>query len=361
MASAEDYAYMAKALQLAAFGLNTTTPNPRVGCVIVKEGRIVGEGFHARAGEPHAEVHALQQAGELASGATAYVTLEPCSHFGRTPPCADALIKAGVKRVVAAMQDPNPKVAGSGLENLKSHGIEVESGVLEAEAAKLNQGFIARMTRGRPYVRLKVAASLDGRTALENGVSQWITGEAARLDVQQWRARSCAMLTGIGTLLADDARLTVRAFDIGRQPLRVVVDSHLRTPTHASMLADAGVLIAHAHASVSKVQALQAQGAEVVALPNAEGRVSLLNLMQLLGRRGINELLVEAGAEMNGALLRAGLVDELLLYFAPSLLGNTAHGMFTWPSFQTMQERLDLDIFDMRKVGADIRLQAYLK
>jgi diaminohydroxyphosphoribosylaminopyrimidine deaminase/5-amino-6-(5-phosphoribosylamino)uracil reductase len=361
MASAEDYAYMAKALQLAALGLNTTTPNPRVGCVIVKEGRIIGEGFHARAGEPHAEVHALQQAGEQASGATAYVTLEPCSHFGRTPPCADALIKAGVKRVVAAMQDPNPKVAGSGLENLKSHGIEVESGVLEAEAAKLNQGFIARMTRGRPYVRLKVAASLDGRTALENGVSQWITGEAARLDVQQWRARSCAMLTGIGTLLADDARLTVRAFDIGRQPLRVVADSHLRTPTHASMLADAGVLIAHAHAPVSKVQALQAQGAEVVALPNAEGRVSLLNLMQLLGRRGINELLVEAGAEMNGALLRAGLVDELLLYFAPSLLGNTAHGMFAWSSFQTMQERLDLDVFDMRKVGADIRLQAYLK
>jgi len=357
MFSAADHAFMARALRLAERGLTTTSPNPRVGCVIAKDGMVVGAGWHERAGEPHAEIHALKQAGEQARGATAYVTLEPCSHYGRTPPCAEALLAAGVARVIAAMSDPNPRVAGSGLELLRNNGIEVGVGLMEAQARELNPGFISRMERGRPWVRVKIAASLDGRTALANGVSQWITGEAARHDVQRWRARSCAILTGIGTVLADNPQLTVRDFDIGRQPLRVVVDSQLRTPSSAHITQDGNTLLVTA-ADSAKADTLRAAGAEVLVLPGMDGRVDLSALLKELARREINEVLVEAGAELNGALLQAGLVDELLLYYAPTLLGDAAHGMFALPQFSEMSQRVELDILSLDRVGQDIRIRA---
>jgi diaminohydroxyphosphoribosylaminopyrimidine deaminase/5-amino-6-(5-phosphoribosylamino)uracil reductase len=360
--SAADHQHMARALQLAARGLNSTTPNPRVGCVIVQDGAIVGEGWHERSGEPHAEVHALRQAGELAGGATAYVTLEPCSHHGRTPPCADALIAAGVARVVAAMSDPNPRVSGSGLALLQAQGIEVAVGLMEPQARDLNPGFICRMERSRPWVRAKIAASLDGRTALENGVSQWISGDAARNDVQRWRARSCAILTGIGTVLADNPRLNVRGLDndpgVGRQPLRVIVDSSLRTPPAATILQGGGVLVVCCDDSIPQAVPLRAAGAEVLALPDTEGAVNLPGLLAELARRGINELHVEAGAKLNGELLRLKLIDELLFYFAPTLLGASARGMFDFPALTEMAQRVDLDILALDRVGQDIRIRA---
>lgn len=327
MFSVIDQAFMQRALLLAAQGLFTTTPNPRVGCVIVKDDQIVGEGWHARAGEPHAEVHALRAAGERARGATAYVTLEPCSHYGRTPPCADALIAAGVARVVAAMQDPNPQVAGNGLRRLKEAGIQVESGLLEGAAQELNIGFISRMTRGRPWLRIKTGCSLDGRTALMDGQSQWITSPESRADVQKLRARSCAILTGIGTLLADDPQLTVREVDIGRQPLRVVVDSRLRTPPAAKILQTPGVLIVGAVDQPAQRSALEMAGAEVICLSDSYGRVDLAALLAELGRRGCNEVMVESGAVLSGALAQAGLVDEWVIYQAPVLIGDPARGV----------------------------------
>jgi diaminohydroxyphosphoribosylaminopyrimidine deaminase/5-amino-6-(5-phosphoribosylamino)uracil reductase len=358
MFSTDDHLYMTQALRLAERGLFTTTPNPRVGCVIVKDGQVIGEGWHERAGGPHAEVHALRQAGEAASGADVYVTLEPCNHHGRTPPCAQALVDAGVRRVVAAMTDPNPRVAGSGLKLLESHGIETRSGLMEKEAQRLNPGFISRMTRGRPWVAAKVAASLDGRTALANGVSQWITGPAARSDVQRWRARSCAILTGIGTVLADDPQMTVREFDIGRQPLRIVVDSHLRIPLRSKILQDGNTVVACLEGQEEKAASLRASGATVLELPASEGHVCLASLMQALAAREINEVLVEAGTQLNGALLRADLVDEMVLYYAPTLLGNEARGMFGMPVLTDMAQRVDLDILTLDQIGRDIRVRA---
>lgn len=358
MFSAADHRHMRQALRLAERGLYTTTPNPRVGCVIVKDGQVVGEGWHERAGGPHAEVHALRQAGAAARGADVYVTLEPCSHHGRTPPCAEALVAAGVKRVVAAMVDPNPRVAGGGLALLQAQGIATAHGLMEAQARALNAGFLARMERGRPWLRCKIAASLDGRTALANGVSQWITGAAARSDVQRWRAHSCAILTGIGTVLADDPQMTVRELDIGRQPLRVVVDSRLRTPADSKILQGGNVLIACLAGHEAQAQALRAAGAEVLELPARDGRVCLVSLLQALAQREINEVLVEAGAMLNGELLRLGLVDELLLYYAPTLLGDAARGMFGLPAFEAMSQRIDLDILDLEKMGQDMRVRA---
>lgn len=357
MFTAADHEYMALALRLAERGLYTTTPNPRVGCVIVNNHRIIAQGWHECAGQPHAEAHALQQAGEHARGATAYVTLEPCSHFGRTPPCADALIRAGVVRVVAAMQDPNPKVAGQGLARLQAAGIATASGLMQAAAHELNIGFISRMERNRPWVRLKAAASLDGRTALQNGVSQWITSDAARTDVQRWRARACAILSGVGTVLHDDPQLNVRDLDIGRQPLRVIVDSQLRTPPTAK-IAQAGTLIVCAGLDAARAQALQQAGAEIIALPGSDGKVDLQRLLQELAARGINELHVEAGATLNGALMQQGLVDELLLYMAPKLMGNPAHGLFDLPVLTGMDQAMTLDIRDITRVGPDIRIVA---
>jgi len=356
--TAVDHGMMARALQLAERGLWTTSPNPRVGCVLVRAGEIVGEGWHEKAGEPHAEVHALRAAGEKARGATAYVTLEPCSHYGRTPPCAEALVKAGVARVVAAMTDPNPQVSGRGMALLRAAGIETASGLLENEARELNIGFVARMTRGRPWLRLKAAASLDGKTALNNGVSQWITGPQARLDGQRWRARACAVLTGIGTVRDDDPQLNVRDFSTPRQPLRVIVDSRLETPLTARILQGGPTLVAGAVEDAEKTDLLRAAGAEVIVLPNAAGKVELPELLAELARRGINEVHAEAGFKLNGSLLREGLVDELLLYLAPCLIGHAASGLFNLPELTTLAGKQSLQIRDLRQLGEDIRLIA---
>ena len=358
--SGADHACMAEALRLAERGLCTATPNPRVGCVLVKDGRIVGQGFHARAGEAHAEVNALRAAGENARGATAYVSLEPCSHHGRTPPCANALIDAGVSRVVAAMRDPDPRVAGRGLERLAQAGVRAEVGLLAAQAAELNIGFISRVTRGRPWLRLKTASSLDGKTALANGVSQWITGPAARADVQHWRARACAVLTGVGTVLADDPRLTVRLPETTRQPLRVVLDSRLRTPPSANILAGDGAWLVCGRIESATDRARRAAlldaGAQILELPGADGRVDLAALLKELGERGLNEVHVEAGATLNGALLGAGWVDEWLAYLAPKVLGDPARGLFALPEYAEMAQGHAFRLHDLRQLGDDLRL-----
>ena len=359
--SVADHAFMARALRLAQRGLYSTTPNPRVGCVMVRDGYVIGEGWHEKAGLPHAEAAALNAivgAGDTAIGATAYVTLEPCSHFGRTPPCADALIEAGVARVVAAMPDPNPQVAGQGLARIAAAGIEVANGLLEAEATELNIGFVSRMTRGRPWLRLKVAASLDGKTALNNGVSQWITGPDARRDAHAWRARSCAVLTGIGTVKDDNPRLTVREVETMRQPLRVVIDSRLETPLDAAVLEGGNVLIAAARDDAARSAALRARGAGIVLLPNAEGKVDLAELLRELGRRGINEVLAEAGTRLNGSLLRENCADELLIYQAPLLIGDAARGMFGLAELTDLAGARRLNIIERRVVGADFRIRA---
>ncbi len=353
--SVADHAHMARALRLAARGLYTTMPNPRVGCVLARDGEVVGEGWHARAGEAHAEVLALRAAGPRARGATAYVTLEPCSHHGRTPPCADALIDAGVARVVAAMRDPNPVVAGRGLEPLTLAGIATQVGLLEEPARELNPGFIQRMLRGRPWLRLKTASSLDGGTALANGASQWLTGADARADVQRLRARACAILTGIGTVLADDPRMNARDLALPRQPLKVVVDSRLRTPPAARVLAG-GALIATAVDAPARAQALAAAGAEVLRLPGADGRVDLAALLDELGRRGINEVHAEAGAGLNGGLLDAGLVDEWVAYVAPMVLAAGARGLFAGAGLERIADARRFRLTDTRMLGADLRL-----
>ncbi len=350
-----DRRYMSRALELAERGLYTTTPNPRVGCVIVRGDEIVAEGWHERAGEPHAEAIALAAAGERARGATAYVTLEPCSHQGRTPPCSEALVGAGIARVVAAMEDPNPLVAGNGLRRLRAVGIESACGLMETEARELNIGFAARMTRGRPWVRMKIAASLDGGTALANGRSQWITGTEARRDGHRWRARACAVLTGIGTVRDDDPQLTVREVETSRQPARVVVDSRLETPGSARILAPGTLFAAATHDAV-RGAALSAKGAEIVVIPNASGKVDLAALMRELARRQMNEIHVEAGHRLNGSLLRENLVDELVVYLAPSILGDSARGMFHLPELEALPARYQLEVKDVCIVGADVRI-----
>ncbi len=356
MFTASDHEHMAHALRLAERGLYTTTPNPRVGCVIVRGGAVVGEGWHTRAGEPHAEVIALRAAGERAAGATAYVSLEPCSHHGRTPPCAGALVAAKVRRVVAAMRDPNPKVAGDGFAELRRAGIEVGVGVLEDAARELNIGFVARMIRGRPWVRLKVAASLDGRTALADGRSRWITGPDARRDGHAFRARACAVLTGIGTVRDDDPQLTVRDVPTTRQPLRVLVDSRLEVPPAARLLASGNALVAAAVQDGAKAATLAARGAEVVVLPDASGKVDLAALMGELARRGMNEVHVEAGVKLNGALLAAGLVDELVVYLAPRLIGDSGQGMFALPPLAGLDRAPRLELRDVQRIGTDLRM-----
>ena len=468
--SATDRRYMARALDLARRGLYSTGPNPRVGCVIARGGRVVGEGWHRYAGEPHAEIHALAAAGGDARGATAYVTLEPCRHTGRTGPCTRALIEAGIAKVVAAMPDPDPRVAGRGFAELAEAGIEVETGLMEASARSLNRGFVSRHERGRPWVRCKLAATLDGRTATATGESRWITGEAARADVHRLRARADAILTGIGTLLADDPRLDARmedarteaarmedarTEDTGRlapsmqPPMRVIVDSRLRTPPSARVLsAPGGVLIAtigdagatggigtagggdaegtvvggivrepghilaatagggaegpivdgiaarepghvlaetagsdegpavggidresgepgHTHAAATngdtRMCALVEAGAEIVPLPDVGGRVSLPALMGALAGRGVNEVHTECGPTLAGALLESGLVDEIVVYLAPALLGDAARGMFTLPGVAAMRERLRLEITGVVRLGADLRIDAVPK
>jgi diaminohydroxyphosphoribosylaminopyrimidine deaminase / 5-amino-6-(5-phosphoribosylamino)uracil reductase len=347
--SAFDEAMMRRALALAENGLFTTTPNPRVGCVIARDGTSVAEGWHERAGQPHAEALALSRAGALAEGATVYVNLEPCSHYGRTPPCAGALINARVARVVAAIRDPNPQAARGG-EALLASGIRFEHGLLESEARELNLGFLSRVQRGRPWVRLKIAATLDGRTALPNGASQWITGPQARSDGHRWRARACAVLTGIGTVTADDPQMTVREVVTPRQPLRIIVDSRLETPRNAKILQGAKVLIFAAKAGPAP------ENAEVVVLPNAQGKVELPRMLEELGRRGINELHVEAGFRLNGSLVREGCVDEFLIYLNPSFLGDGAQGMLDLPALSALDDRLKLKTLSLDRLGEDLRL-----
>jgi diaminohydroxyphosphoribosylaminopyrimidine deaminase/5-amino-6-(5-phosphoribosylamino)uracil reductase len=354
---------MTLALRLAEQGLYTTQPNPRVGCVIVINNQIVGRGAHLKAGEPHAEVYALREAGANAEGADAYVTLEPCNHHGRTPPCVDALINAGVKRVVVAMQDPNPLVAGNGIMRLQAHGIKVDVGLMEVESKSLNLGFISRMTTALPYVRCKIAASLDARTALKNGKSLWITGDLSRLDVQHWRAQSCAIVTGIGTVLTDNPSMNVRLENISRQPFRVIVDSMLKTPVDCKMLnpdllTASPVLIAYAHDAYDKATVLTATGVELLHLPDANGRVDLHALLANLASRGVNEVLLEAGQGLNGAFLQAGLINEFIFYYAPKLMGADAKAMFAIPELTEMQQATDLQIFDVRQIGQDIRFRA---
>ena len=362
MISPADQPYMAQALRLAERGLYSTSPNPRVGCVIVRDGVVVGEGWHQRAGEAHAEVNALQQAGAAARGATAYVTLEPCSHHGRTPPCTEALLAAGIGRVVAAMADPNPLVAGRGLAQLQAAGVAVDVGLMADEAHELNIGFVSRMTRQRPWVRLKAAASLDGKTALQNGESQWITGPQARQDGHCWRARACAILSGIGTVRKDDPQLNVRGVDTPRQPLKVIVDSRLELSPAARLLEAGNVLLVSAGQAVAEVAekaaALRERGAEILDLPDGKGRVDLHALLHELARRGLNEVHVEAGSRLNGALLAAGLVDEVLLYLAPCLLGDTAQGLFALPALESLAGKHRLAIREVKQFGDDLRVLA---
>lgn len=359
-----DAFYMAKAIQLAQQGLYTTQPNPRVGCVVVKDGQIVGEGFHARAGQPHAEVFALRQAGLQAQGATAYVTLEPCAHYGKTPPCANALVASGVARVVIASLDSNPLVAGKGQAILECAGISTTVGILEAEAKALNMGFFRRINGGLPYVRLKTAASLDGRTAMQSGESKWITGADARRDVQKLRAQSGAIITGIGTVLADNPSLNVRSQDwldwhYGEavQPLRVILDSQLRIALNAQILQASGaIVVTQQNLTQPKAIALQALGVDVWSLTGSRAEV-LQHVLQKLAQQGVNDVLVEAGAGVAGAFLQANLVDELVMYLAPTLLGSEARPMFELP-LQHMAQQQQLNITDIRLIGQDIRLTA---
>jgi diaminohydroxyphosphoribosylaminopyrimidine deaminase/5-amino-6-(5-phosphoribosylamino)uracil reductase len=358
MLTAADREFMEQALELAGRGLNTTTPNPRVGSVVVRDGTIVGTGWHEKAGMPHAEVLALKAAGARSRGATLYVNLEPCSHHGRTPPCVDAIIEAGVKRVVAAIQDPNPKVAGAGFAKLRAAGIAVERGLMEEEARELNIGFFARMTRGRPWMRMKIAASLDGRTALANGKSQWITGEAARQDGHRWRARACAVLTGFGTVRDDDPQLNVRGVDTSRQPLKIVVDSKFETSPSARLLKEGQTLVVGAVNDARRIASLREAGAETVIMPNEHSKVELFKLMQELARRELNEIHVEAGTKLNGSLLQAGVVDELLVYLAPSVIGDSGRGMFHLPELTDLSQTTALKIREVERIGADLRILA---
>ncbi len=348
-----DHAMMARALELAAKGLCTSTPNPRVGCVLTQGEAVVGEGWHEKAGGPHAEVLAIGQAGARAAGATAYVTLEPCNHQGRTPPCVDLILAKKVKRVVAAMLDPNPDAAHGGA-GLAAAGIVFEHGLMEAEARELNIGFASRMARGRPWVRMKIAATLDGRTALADGRSQWITGPEARQDGHRWRARACAILTGIGTVKADDPRLTVREVETPRQPLKIVVDSRLEISEKAKVLSEGKVLI------FSGMESRRNLNAEVISLPNQNGKVELPKMLEELARRGVNELHVEAGFRLNGSLLREGCVDEFLIYLNSSFLGDESQGMLALPGISSLDEKIKVKIRTLDRVGDDIRILARL-
>ena len=348
-----DHAMMRRALALAEKGLFTATPNPRVGCVLVRDGAVVGEGWHEKAGAPHAEANALAAAGPAARGASAYVSLEPCNHQGRTPPCAAALAGAGVARVIAAVRDPNPQ-ARDGARTLEAAGVRFEHGLMEDEARELNIGFFSRMTRKRPWVRMKIAATLDGRTALADGRSQWITGEEARRDGHRWRARACAILTGIGTVRADDPRLTVREIETPRQPLRVVVDSRLEISENAKILQGGGEVLLFSAIEPKRTM----KGAEHVVLSNPAGKVDLPAMLGELARRGVNELHVEAGFRLNGSLVREGCVDEFLVYLNPSFLGDGAQGMLDLPPVDSLDRRLRLALRSVERVGGDLRILA---
>lgn len=358
--SAADYTFMAEAIRLAEKGLYTTSPNPRVGCVIVKNHQIIGRGWHEKAGQPHAEINALKQAASEVKGSTVYVTLEPCCHYGRTPPCTDALINAGIAKLIIAAQDPNPRVAGKGIKQLKAAGIEVQYGLLEAQANQLNSGFASRMTRQRPRITVKIASSLDGKIALANGDSQWITGEAARTDVHRLRARSCAILTGINTVKHDDPELSVRHVQTTRQPLRVILDNRLEIATNAKVLQKPGSLIFTTLQDNQKIDSLSEKGAQVIVLPSPTGKLNLVEVMSTLAELEINELFVEAGSTLSGALIENRLVDEIIIYFAPIVLGNHAQSMLNLPELASLSQKWQLEIKEIDKVGSDIKITAKL-
>lgn len=350
---------MSRALVLAQRGLFTTDPNPRVGCVVVRDGQLVGEGWHERAGGPHAEVNALAQAGDRARGATAYVTLEPCDHHGRTPPCSLALLDAGVAEVVCAMQDPDPRVSGGGIARLRAQGVRVRTGLMREAAEALNPGYLKRLRQGLPFVRVKLAMSLDGGTALASGESRWITADTARKDAQRFRARSSAILTGVGTILADDPAMNVRVPESDRQPLRVVLDSQLRTPSDSRVINREGrVLVIGTREDAARRASLERQGVEVLVMPAADQRPALPQVLSLLAARGINELWVEAGARLAGAFVAQQLFDELVVYVAPSLLGGGARGLLELPALQQLEQRTRLRFSDWRMIGEDLRLTA---
>jgi len=357
--NASDHQFMARALQLANRGVATTHPNPRVGCIIVKNNEVIAEGWHEKAGLAHAEIVALKQAGEKARGATAYVTLEPCSHYGRTPPCADALVEGGISEVIIAMQDPNPLVAGRCVQKLTEAGIRVRSGLLQNEAMELNRGFVKRMTSGLPWVTVKLGASLDGRTAMESGESQWITGSQARADVQRLRAASSAILTGSGTVLADDPSLTVRLEGESRQPLRVVLDSYLSIPDSAKIFNDGQpLLIATAtDEQDTRYQQIKKKGVDIRSFPSTTDRVDASSLLKCLAQEyACNDVLVEAGSVVCGNLLANRLVDEIVLYLAPVIMGSSAKGLFDLPGLDTMAQRIHMSVKDIRAVGQDWRI-----
>ena len=357
--SAADHAWMARALQLAERGRWSCDPNPRVGCVLVRDGECIGEAWHARAGEPHAEILALREAGADTAGASAYVTLEPCSHYGRTPPCADALIEAGIQRVVAGATDPNPRVAGRGLDRLREAGVAVTAGLMADASERLNPGFFRRMRAGLPYVRAKLAASLDGRTAMASGESRWITSAAARHDVHRWRAASSAIVTGVDTVIADDPQLTVRDVDADfLAPRRVVIDTDLRTPPEAGLLADErGVVLIHGGTMPARETDLVHAGAELWQVaPGEDGHVGPVAALEALAAAEVNEVWLEAGPRLTGAWLQAGLVDELIVYLAPHLMGHEGRPLLTLAGLEVMSERLPLSWRDQRRVGEDLRL-----
>ena len=351
-----DEYFMSRALVLAARGLYTTTPNPRVGCVIVNDDEIVGEGWHVNCGGAHAEVNALKQADTRAVGGTLYVTLEPCAHYGKTPPCVDVIVKSGISRVVFGAKDPNPLVDGRGMEHLKANGISVEGGLFSEKSEELNLGFFKRMRYGKPWVRVKVAAGLDGKTALENGRSQWITSEESRVDAHKLRAQSCVVLTGVGTVVEDDPRLTVRHTETSRQPGKVIVDSQLRSPLDAHLFKTLGVTVATAVKEQNRLDDFIQKGVNVLVLPDSEGRVDLDALLVELANQQVNEVLVEAGINLHSALLHRHLIDEMIIYYAPKFLGAQGRGMFFLDELNSMDQVLERDVIDITSIGKDFRV-----
>jgi len=366
MWTASDYQHMSRALQLARRGLYSTDPNPRVGCVIVKDDVVLSEGWHQKAGQAHAEIEALNNASGDVSGTTCYVTLEPCAHHGRTPPCTESLIKAGIKKVVVASIDPNPLVAGKGLQQLNAAGIETANGLMETQAAELNPGFVMRMQHGRPFVRCKLAMSLDGKTALSSGDSKWISSAESRMDVQKLRASSSAIMTGVGTVIADNPSMNVRLSESsewakhGRQPLRVILDSELEVSPEAKIINVAGdVIIFHASEDKENKQSLENIGAELVSVKAKRGPDFLEYVLAYLAReKEVNEILLETGSTLAGEMLQAALIDELILYIAPTLLGQDGKGLFQLPLLDNMSDRISLGFSDIRSIGKDIRIKA---
>jgi diaminohydroxyphosphoribosylaminopyrimidine deaminase/5-amino-6-(5-phosphoribosylamino)uracil reductase len=351
-----DEYFMSRALVLAARGLYTTTPNPRVGCVIVNDDEIVGEGWHVNCGGAHAEVNALKQADTRAVGGTLYVTLEPCAHYGKTPPCVEVIVKSGISRVVFGAKDPNPLVDGRGMEHLKANGISVEGGLFSEKSEELNLGFFKRMRYGKPWVRVKVAAGLDGKTALENGRSQWITSKESRVDAHKLRAQSCVVLTGVGTVVEDDPRLTVRHTETSRQPGKVIVDSQLRSPLDAHLFKTLGVTLATAVKEQNRLDDFIQKGVNVLVLPDSEGRVDLDALLVELANQQVNEVLVEAGINLHSALLHRHLIDEMIIYYAPKFLGAQGRGMFFLDELNSMDQVLERDVIDITSIGKDFRV-----